>query len=134
MARDDETGNQIDEVELSDLGRGLVEIAEDLQAAGAQLQGRSLLDANVSYTRHGQDDMTELQIESENARTRAAFHDTLKALRNFRREYNRLERLSAEYALTRLGYSQRDAAQTMGVAASTINRWAQHPLQIEDYS
>jgi len=31
-----------------------------------------------------------------------------------------------------MGYTQRDAALLLGVSVSTINRWAQNPLKIED--
>ncbi len=125
---------QIEEVSLSDIGQELIALAERLRAAGEQIKGRHLLDEpGVSYAAADGTPMTQWDVDEENAQTRSAFRSTLKSLRQFRRQYDRWERLTAEYALTRMGYSQRDAAATLGVAASTINRWAQHPLQVEDY-
>lgn len=37
------------------------------------------------------------------------------------------ERVIAEYALHRRGYSQRKTAQLLGVGVSTVNRWSQNP-------
>lgn len=126
---------QIDEVDLSGIGHQLIELARQLHEAGQKISDRILLDESTStiYSRGAHDEMTDEEVRSENSQTHNAFVGTLNAMRNFRREYDRWERLTAEYALTRMGYSQRDAAQALGVAASTINRWAQHPLKIEDY-
>jgi GrpB-like predicted nucleotidyltransferase (UPF0157 family) len=126
--------HQIDEVDLRDIGLKLRELADRLRDAGALIEERSMLEPGTVYVKDHFEDMTDFDVASENASTRAAFRDALRAMREFRRSYNRWERLTAEYALTRMQYSQRDAATELGVAASTINRWAQHPLVVEDYS
>lgn len=126
--------NQIDEVELRDIGRNLVELAERLRRAGALIEARQIAPLGPLYHDANGLEMSDEEVAAENASTRVAFRDALNAMRDFRRGYNRWERLTAEYALTRMHYSQRDAANELGVAASTINRWAQHPLPIEDYS
>ncbi|PPG42852.1 hypothetical protein [Rathayibacter sp. AY2B5] len=126
--------NQIDEVELRDIGRNLVELAERLRRAGALIETRQIAPLGPLYHDASGREMTDEEVTAENTSTRVAFRDALNAMRDFRRGYNRWERLTAEYALTRMNYSQRDAASELGVAASTINRWAQHPLPIEDYS
>ena len=125
--------NQIDEIDLRAIGESLIELSERLNAAGARVSTRILLDPNVSYMKNEYEEMTDAEVAESIGQTRAQFRSVLRALRSFRREYDRWERLTAEFALTRMGYSQREAAQELGVAASTINRWAQHPLKIEDY-
>ncbi|QOD93522.1 hypothetical protein [Chryseoglobus sp. 28M-23] len=125
--------NQIDEVDLRAIGESLIELSDRLNAAGARISTRFLLDPSGEYMKNEHEEMTPSEISDSNAQTRSQFRSVLRALRTFRREYDRWERLTAEFALTRMGYSQREAAQELGVAASTINRWAQHPLKIEDY-
>lgn len=126
---------QIQEVTLSDIGDALVELSARLREAGEKIQGKSIMieSGSISYMRNEFEEMSYEEVSEENRKTRAAFRSTLVALRQFRREYERWERLTAEYALDEMNYSQRDAAAALGVAASTINRWAQHPLKIEDY-
>lgn len=130
---DDRTTMQVDELDLDSIGRGLDAIAKELQEAAARLFGRAMLQDGVAYSKHGHDTMSDFEVMSENGETQAAFRSTLRSMRKFRREYDRWERLTAEYALNRMRYSQRETAQELGVATSTINRWAQHPLPIEDY-
>lgn len=132
-ADDSQTDLQIDEIELRDIGINLEELAKRLHQAAERLKGRVLLDPSVNWAKNEHEEMTDTEVAEENAETRGAFRDTLKAMRTFRREYDRWERLTTEFALTRLGYSQRDAARELGVATSTVNRWAQHPLRVEDY-
>lgn len=134
-AQDDRARLQIDELDLDSLGRGLDAIARELQEAATRLFGRALLDEQAAYTKgdNPHDTMSEFEVMAENAETLAAFRSTLRSMRKFRRDYDRWERLAAEYALARMNYSQREVAQELGVATSTINRWSQHPLPIEDY-
>lgn len=124
---------QIDEVDLDGIGRGLDAIAKELQEAAARLFGRSMLEDGVTYFKDPYEAMTDYEVMAENGETQAAFRSTLRSMRKFRREYDRWERLTAEYALTRMNYSQREAAKELGVATSTINRWSQSPLTIEEY-
>jgi len=53
-------------------------------------------------------------------------------LGTYRRNYHHWERVIAEFALAKMNYTQRDTAQLLGVGLSTINRWAQNPLPLED--
>lgn len=127
---------QIDEIQLSDLGKHFVELGEKLQAVGRLTESQTMpvLDGKTVYARNVHEDMTMEEVIEWEADVRKRVRQTLTGLREFRRGYERWQRLTAEYALTQLGYTQRDTAELLGVAASTINRWAQHPLPIEDYS
>lgn len=76
--------------------------------------------------------LEEIQKElGDEAKT--ALNKTLTGLRSFRREYDRWERVVAEYVMAKENYSQRDTAKLLGVGVSTINRWAQNPLKVQDY-
>jgi Trp operon repressor len=130
---DDRTMMQVDELDLDSIGRGLDALAKELQEAAARLFGRAMLQDGVSYSKNLHEELSDFEVMSHNGETQAAFRSTLRSMRKFRREYDRWERLTAEYALTKMRYSQRETAQELGVATSTINRWAQHPLPIEDY-
>jgi len=74
--------------------------------------------------------MTEREVEVEIADTRYAMRETLEGLRKFRRNYDYWERLIAEFALAKMGYTQRDVAKYLGISLTTVNRWAQNPLTI----
>lgn len=130
---DELPSRQLDEIEMRDLAEKLKELSAQLRAAGERIEGRFMYDSNVTYMNNHWEEMSPEEVDDANARTRSEFRGMLRALRSFRREYDRWERLTAEYALEHMNYSQREAAQELGVAASTINRWAQHPLKIEDY-
>lgn len=132
----DQPTYQIDEVELRDLGEHFVELGERLKLVGRLTEDQTVpvVDGTVRYARNIHEDMTEEEVDEWAADVRRRVRGTLTGLRDFRRDYERWQRLTAEYVLTRLGYTQREAAELLGVAASTINRWAQHPLPIQDYS
>lgn len=134
---DDETTLlQLEEIELRDVGRTLIELGEQLQKIGELTKAKHLIERGVSYSRdsEGYDVMTEREVEMEIADTRFAMRETMAGLRKFRRSYVRWERLIAEFALTKMGYTQRDVAKYLGVSLTTVNRWAQNPLKIEDLS
>lgn len=128
--------HQIDEIELRHLGEHFVELGEKLKAVGQLTENQSLpnTDGSTLYTDAANREMTEEEVQAWSAEVRGRVRKTLTGLRDFRRDYERWQRLTAEFALTRLNYTQRDTAELLGVAASTINRWAQHPLPTEDYS
>jgi predicted transcriptional regulator len=130
-----ESSYQIDEIELSDLGAHFVDLGERLKLVGQLTQEQSVpaRSGNITYMRNEYEEMTEEEVAEWESDVRKRVRGTLTGLRDFRRDYERWQRLTAEYVLTRLGYTQREAAELLGVAASTINRWAQHPLPIEDY-
>jgi|APMI01.1.fsa_nt_gi Trp operon repressor len=121
-----------DEVELGDLGRKLIDLGERLQKLGTLTEKKQVLERGVIYVKNEHEELTEREVELEIADARFAMRETLKGLRDFRREYDYWERVVAEFALNRMGYTQRDAALLLGVSVSTINRWAQNPLKIED--
>lgn len=118
---------QVDELNFYEVGRTLQELA-------AQLRGVADLIDNGDVRR-----MYELAdkvgaVEAFEDAERAAgerFQRTLTGLRSFRRNYDYWERVIAEYALTKQDMTQREVARLLGVSTATINRWAQHPVMIE---
>lgn len=126
-----ETGLQVDEVDRVDLADKLSELSEQLQRAADLVFNRQAADDLEERYLHGVEPDEYEQIKL-NAKSADEFRRTLTTLRDFRRAYSRWERVIAEYALTRMGYTQRDAAKYLGVGVSTINRWAQHPLRIDE--
>ena len=132
--REDATTYQVHEIDLDLIGEQLEVLGGQLAEAGKQLRGRALLPSiSGTYVDDDGHSMTDDEVQRANDETRQAFRSTLRAIRRFRREYDRWERLTAEFALSEMDYTQRDAAHELGVAASTINRWAQHPLRVEEY-
>lgn len=123
---------KIDEVDLRDLGAKLIDLGERLEKLGRLTEAKHLLESGVTYAKNDFEEMTEREVALEIADAKFAMRETLKGLREFRREYDYWERVVAEFALNRMNYTQRDAALLLGVSVSTINRWAQNPLKIED--
>ncbi len=132
----DDSTYQINEIELRDLGAHFVELGERLKLVGRLTEDQTvpITGRDVVFMKNDYEEMSEVEVEEWVADVRKRIRGTLTGLRDFRRDYERWQRLTAEYVLTKLGYTQRDAAELLGVAASTINRWAQHPLRVEDYS
>lgn len=52
----------------------------------------------------------------------------MKAIRSARQTTEYWERVTAEYAMEELGFTQRRTAALLGVGVNTINRWANHPV------
>lgn len=124
---------QVDEVSLGDLLAKLSELGEQLRRVSERASNRERGD----YIRQLQavgGDPTDEEVRLWEAEDAEAFRRTLTGLREFRRDYSYWERVLVEYALTRKNITQRDAAQLLGVGVSTINRWAQHPLEVPNYS
>lgn len=120
---------QVDEVTFSDVGAHLVQLAEQLHAVGELVNNPRIRQLDRELQEHG---LKEIQQElGDEAKT--ALNKTLTGLRSFRREYDRWERVVAEYVMAKENYSQRDTAKLLGVGVSTINRWAQNPLKVQDY-
>lgn len=132
----DDSNYQINEIELHDLGTHFVELGERLKLVGRLTEDQTvpITGRNVAYMKNEHEEMSEDEVDQWVGDVRNRVRGTLTGLRDFRRDYERWQRLTAEFVLTKLGYTQREAAELLGVAASTINRWAQHPLRIEDYS
>jgi DNA-binding NtrC family response regulator len=128
----DDSALQVDEVDRIDLADKLQELSEQLQRAAELMYNRDRADElEERYLHNAEPDEYE-QIKLS-AKSVDEFRRTLTALRDFRRSYGRWERVIAEYALNNMGYTQRDAAKYLGVGVSTINRWAQHPLTIDEH-
>ncbi len=119
-----------EEVTFDQLGALLDTLADQLSTVANRAEA-------VDVKRAIQDEETigitdEAVIEELNRRTEAVLIRTLSGLKQFRRNYEYWERAIAEYALDKQGLSQRDVARYLGVAASTVNRWAQNPLEAQD--
>ncbi|QEE62330.1 helix-turn-helix domain-containing protein [Salinibacterium sp. dk2585] len=104
------------------------DLAEVLATVGQRAEAADLKREIRQAEEHGwpEDFAEELERRQE-----AVLIRTLSGLKRFRRSYEYTERAIAEYAL-HAGLSQRDVARYLGVAASTINRWAQNPLEAQD--
>ena len=125
---DDASGLAVDEVEFFDVGKRLGELADQLRTVAKLIDNDDLYEQNAMVYTHGS--VTAIDRYEED--TNAALRRTLSGLRAYRRNYSYWERVIAEYALKR-GYTQRDTAHLLGVGVSTINRWAQNPLLIDEY-
>lgn len=107
-----------------------MELGEQLRAVGQLIDNKRMREKDRLLEQIGDFELQE-EIDRE---AREALRKTLTGLRSFRRDYDYWERIVAEYALTKWNYTQRDTAKLLGVGVSTINRWAQNPLKIQDFS
>jgi DNA-binding MurR/RpiR family transcriptional regulator len=126
---DDNTQLEVDEVTFAYVGERLIELGEQLRTVGQYVDSPRIRQLERELQEHGLDEIAD-ELNAENT---AALRKTLTGLRSFRREYDRWERIVAEYVMTKRNYTQRDTAQLLGVGVSTINRWAQNPLKVQDY-
>jgi len=128
----EDSGLQVDEVGRIDLSDKLHELSEQLVRAAELMHNRSRAEDLTERHMHGvePDQFEQVKIDAQD---RDEFRRALVALRDFRRQYSYWERVTAEYALGKMQFTQRDAAKYLGVGVSTINRWAQHPLTIEEH-
>ena len=122
---------QVEESTPADMAREFADLSNQLARLSDLLFNEGREAVNRMVLRDG--DPTEEDLEAMDRESRERFRRALIGMRSFRRDYYYWERVVAEYALTKMGYTQRDAAKALGVGLSTINRWAQHPLKIEDY-
>lgn len=120
---------QVDEVSFYEVGERLVDLGTELQRVGHEMDSDRLRQLERELREHGLDAI----IEELDTSTDMALHRTLTGLRTFRREYDRWERLVAEYVMAKHNYTQRDTAKHLGVGVSTVNRWAQNPLKVQEY-
>jgi hypothetical protein len=127
----DEIFLQIDEVGRVELAEKLEDLSDQLRRAADLMYNSKQDDELRERYAHGAepDQYEQLAID---AKYSDDFRRALTTLRDFRRQYNRWERVIAEFALGKMAYSQRDAAKHLGVGVSTINRWAQHPLTVDE--
>lgn len=127
---DDNAERQVEEVNFFDVGERLVELGEELRRVGQLVGSDRIRQLEQDLQRYGLEE-TQRELEAE---SQSALRKTLTGLRSFRREYERWERVVAEYVMTKQNYTQRDTAKLLGVGVSTINRWAQNPLKVRDDS
>ncbi len=111
-----------------DVGLRLRELSEQLSAVADYIDDKKFDEDGRQAYEHGHDGA----IADHDVETSRRFRMTLGGLGTFRRNYHHWERVIAEFALVKMNYTQRDTAQLLGVGLSTINRWAQNPLPIED--
>ena len=128
------SGAEIETVSLTDIAFRFEQLGHDLENASKSLRVRPARQLQLDAMEAQGVDFSDLPEDGVAfARERAEdLRRALLALGSFRREYSRWERLLTEYALTRENLTQRDAAKLLGVGLSTVNRWAQHPLRVED--
>lgn len=135
MARtDEEQSSEVlpahEEIAFSTLAATLTDLADQLQAVARRADAKDIKRDLAAVERQ---DIDDEEVHQEiNDRITETFVNTLNGLRQFRRNYEYWERAITEHVLANRGVSQREAARHLGVAASTINRWAQHPLKSTD--
>jgi len=118
----------VEVLQLPHIADQLRALADHLQLVSTYTESHKFRDLEVAWEKSGADPEVDAQLDEAYA---TAMRQTLLGLAQFRRSYEYWERLIAEYAL-KSGFTQREAASYLGVAVSTINRWAQHPLTTED--
>lgn len=130
-------GLAVDGIALRDIGQTLMELGRQLSEVG-KISEQPDDDATLQAVFGDQlDENSPEAFRAEMVRERAAsdaMTRTLMGLQSFRRGYEHWERLTAEYAMTKQGFTQRRTASLLGVAVSTVNRWSQHPLTDDDAS
>lgn len=119
---------QVEELTFSDVGRTLTELTGQLASVAALIDGP---DFERAWNTAREVGVAEAYEDAERM-SKDRFARTLSGLRSFRRNYDYWERAIAEYALKEQGMTQREVARLLGVSTATINRWAQHPLVIEE--
>lgn len=126
---DDGPTTAVEELNYGDVGVRLRELSEQLRAVADLIDDTRFHEGGQKAHEYGHEEAMQ-EYETE---VRERFRRTLSGLRAYRRNYNFWERVIAEYALTKMNYTQRDTAALLGVGVSTINRWAQNPLPIDEY-
>ena len=116
---------QVDELNFTDVGRTLQDLATQLRGVADIIDSAELRRLFAEAERLGVFEIYEDAEKASNER----FERTLTGLRSFRRNYDYWERVIAEFALTKQNMTQREVARLLVVSTVTINRWAQHPLQ-----
>lgn len=61
----------------------------------------------------------------------AAAETMMKAIDSARKSFEYWERVTAQYAMDELGFTQRRTAALLGIGVNTVNRWANHPVQTQ---
>ena len=122
--------DQVDQVDLPDIGKMMTELGAQLRDAGTRV---SDLPGSPYYV---QPDGTPLLSPNEQEEwgllTDGALRALMVSLRRFRRSYDYWERVTAEFAMKRRHLSQRETAKLLGIGVATTNRWAQEPVGFSD--
>lgn len=63
----------------------------------------------------------------------AAAEVMMKAIRDARGNFEYWERVTAQYAMEQLGFTQRRTASLLGIGVNTVNRWANHPVETKEH-
>lgn len=113
----------------NDVGMHLRTLSEQLGRIADLIEDKKLAREGQLAYEHGHEEA----IAEHEAELDKRFRQTLAGLGAYRRQYNFWERVIVEFALDKMNYTQRDAAQLLGVGLSTVNRWAQNPLTLDDY-
>jgi hypothetical protein len=126
---DDETDRALSEVELADIGQTLVTLGQQLIAIGKAAHDVREQPDDIERARNELDHWEfEAYLDKHHQSRQDAIVRTLTGMNSFRRSYSHWERLTVEYALDRMNFTQRRVSTLLGVALGTVNRWAQHPL------
>jgi len=121
--------------ELAVEGLGYVDVGIRLRELSDQLRALSdlIIDEKLDENERRAYEFGVIEaIEDNEVERLSRFRRTLSGLGTYRRNYHYWERVIAEYALTEMKYTQRDTAHLLGVGLSTINRWAQNPVRLEN--
>jgi DNA-binding NtrC family response regulator len=127
---EDEQMLAADEVSLAEIRRVMKDMALQLERIADGTETAKMRDISDKNLHVGIDQYDEAEYEGEVSSVVAT---TLRSLKSFRRNYDYWERAIAEYALREMKFTQRDTARMLGVGVSTINRWAQNPLEVQNY-
>lgn len=119
----------VEGLRYGDVGARLRDLSEQLARVADLIEDEKLDRLGREAYEHGHAGA----IAEYDAEIAKRFRQTLSGLGVYRRQYNFWERVIVEYALNEMNYTQRDTAQLLGVGLSTVNRWAQNPLPLEDY-
>ena len=126
-----------EDITLRDLGQSLIELGKHLVEVGkganksTDFRPEDYLDAMYPSSSLDRDDEAFIKSQQAKQAHNDAVTQVLMGLRSFRGNYDYWERVAAEYALTH-GFTQRRAAALLGVSVSTINRWAQNPVDTDE--
>ncbi|MBG6054905.1 hypothetical protein IWX81_001316 [Salinibacterium sp. CAN_S4] len=126
---DDGPTTVFEELNCGDVGARMRELSQQSWAVAELIDDARFADDGRKGHKYGHEESMK-KYETE---MRERFRRTVSGMRAYRRNYNSRELVVAEYALTKMNYTQRDAAALLGVGVSTINRWAQNPLPIDEY-
>lgn len=114
-------------VDIRDITQSYLSIANALE--NAALRAESLNDAALTPRGGIEAGFAEsLRAEAWREAEEAA-EVMMKAIRSARSNFEYWERVTAQYAMEELGFTQRRTAALLGIGVNTVNRWANHPVE-----